>query len=134
MPLAIVGFPLLLMGYKRNEFPSFYPYLLQIFGDKGIARLIVSIYKYVLAFLGMALVSFLLERVRQTRFYLFCCWVGMLTLDVYVCHTYFIIGCGDGILQYLSVATFALICSLALTLLLLKRFRITRLLFLGQSR
>ena len=133
--MAIIGFPLLVWGYRRNEFPAFYPFLTQIFGDTGIARLIVSIYKYVIAFLGMALVSFLLECVRRTRVYMFCCWVGMLTLDIYVCHKYFLtMGCGSGIWQYLSAAVIAFIGAVALTVLLLKRFKITRMLFLGQSR
>jgi fucose 4-O-acetylase-like acetyltransferase len=132
--VSVIGFPLLLIGYRQSEFPTFYPFLSQIFGDTGIARLIVSIYKYALAFLGMALLSFLLECVRRTRFYVFCCWVGTLTLDVYVCHSHFVIRCDNEIWQYLAVAAIALISSLALTLLLLKRFKITRLLFLGQNR
>jgi fucose 4-O-acetylase-like acetyltransferase len=132
--LGVIGFPLLLMGYQRNALPTFYPFLVQIFGDKGLARLIASIYKYFLAFTGMALLSFLLELLRRTRFYVFACWAGTLTLDIYVCHVYFIIGWGDALWQYLAVATFAFICSVLLTLLLLRRFKITRLLFLGQSR
>lgn len=132
--ISIVAFPLLLMGFQRTGLPAFYPYLAQIFGDTGLARLFVSIYKYALAFVGMALLSFLLELVRQTGFYRFACWVGTLTLDIYVCHIYFIVACGDALWQYLAVSVFAFICSIALTLLLLKRFKITRLLFLGQSR
>jgi fucose 4-O-acetylase-like acetyltransferase len=131
---AIIGFPALILGWRRNEFPTFYPVLVNVFGDTGIARLIVSIYKYVVAFLGMALLSFLLERVRNNRFYLFLCWVGTLTLDIYVCHGYFLFRFGEGIWQYLSAAAIAFVCSMALTLLLLKRFKITRMLFLGQSR
>lgn len=132
--VAIIGFPILLMSFRVHEFPTFYPFLSQIFGDTGIARLIVSIYKYVLAFLGMGVLSFLLGCVRRTRFYLFCCWLGTLTLDIYVCHSFFIINCGNEIWQYLAVTAIALFCSLALTLLLLKRFKVTRLIFLGQNR
>jgi fucose 4-O-acetylase-like acetyltransferase len=121
--VALIGYPLLVWGYRRNEFPTFYPFLIQIFGDTGLARL-----------MGMALVSFLLECVRRTQLYFFCCWVGMLTLDIYVCHAYFLkIGFG-GTWQYLYATVITFICSIALTLFILRRFKITRLIFLGQSR
>ncbi|GAB6268708.1 MAG: acyltransferase [Smithella sp.] len=130
---AVIGFPILILGWKRNAFPTFYPVLVNIFGETGFARLIISIYKYVVAFLGMMFLSFLLERIRNTRFYLFLCWVGTLTLDIYVCHGYFIFKFGDRVWQCLSSAAIAIVCSLALTLLFLKRFKVTRTLFLGQS-
>jgi len=130
--IGIIGFPLLVLGYRRNELPTFYPFLLDIFGETGIARLLVSIYKYVLAFMGMALAAFLLSLIRSTRFYLFLCWVGTLTLDIYVCHRYFLnMGLGSDFWQYFSAALLAFIGSLVLTLFVLRRFRITRLLFLG---
>jgi fucose 4-O-acetylase-like acetyltransferase len=132
--LGVISFPLLLMGFQRTGLPRFYPDLVQLLGGTGVARLLVSLYKYFLAFAGMAVLSFLLELVRRTGFYRFACWVGTITLDIYVCHAYFVVGCGDALWQYLMVATFAFICSTALTLLLLRRFKITRLLFLGQSR
>ena len=135
--VAIIGYPMLVWGYRRNEMPTFYPFLAQIFGDTGIARLIVSIYKYALAFMGMALVSVLLECVRRTRVNVFLCWVGTLTLDIYVCHIYFLalgLGFGSGAWKCLSAAVIAFVCSTALTLLFLRRFKITRLLFLGQNR
>ncbi|MFO7569535.1 MAG: acyltransferase family protein, partial [Smithellaceae bacterium] len=62
--IALVAFPLLVLGWRRNDFPTFYPALQQIFGETGIARLIVSIYKYVVVFSGMAYASFILELVR----------------------------------------------------------------------
>jgi hypothetical protein len=51
-----------------------------------------------------------------------------------VCHGYFVLGSGEALWQLTAVAVFAFFASLALTLLVLKRFRITRLLFLGESR
>ena len=132
--VAVITFPVLVLGWKRNEFPTFYPFLLQLFNDKGIARLIVSIYKYAVSFLGIAFSSFILEKIRQTRVYLFLCWLGTLTLDIYACHKYFLVGFGNGVWQYLSAAVVSLTLSLVLTLLLMKRLKITRLLLLGQSR
>lgn len=132
--ISIVGFPLLLLAFRSDKFPTFYPLLQNIFGDTGLARLIVSIYKYAIAFMGMAFLSFLMELVRRTRFYTFCCWVGTLTLDIYVSHGIFIMRCSPVIWQYLVVAAVAFACSVALTVLVLKRFRITRLIFLGQTR
>jgi fucose 4-O-acetylase-like acetyltransferase len=134
--VALIAFPVLVFGYRRNEFPTFYPMLQQIFGETGIARLIVSIYKYAVAFAGMAFSSFLLELVRKSRLYAVLCWVGTLSLDIYVCHATFIFlpGFGSGGWQYFSVGLMAILGSLALTLLVLKRFRITRMLFLGENR
>jgi fucose 4-O-acetylase-like acetyltransferase len=132
--LSVVVFPILIFSWRREQFPTFYPILLQVVNDKSIARLIVSIYKYVVAISGMALSSFILERIHQTRFYFFLCWVGTMSLDIYVCHQYFIFGFGNGVWQYFADTAVALTCSLALTLLLMKRFKITRLLLLGQSR
>lgn len=132
--VSIVGFPLLLMAFRSDKFPSFYPVLQNIFGDTGLARFIVSVYKYAIAFMGMAVLSFLMELVRRTRFYTFCCWLGAFTLDIYVIHGIFIMRCGPVLWQYLAVAAVALVCSLALTLLVLRRFRITRMIFLGQTR
>ena len=134
--VALVAFPVLVFGWRRNEFPTFYPMLLQIFGETGIARLIVSIYKYVVAFTGMAFASLLLELVRKARLYAVLCWVGTLSLDIYVCHATFIFlpGFGEGGWRYFSVGVMAILGSLALTLLVLKRFRITRMLFLGENR
>ena len=132
--VAVIAFPFLVLGWKRNEFPTFYPVLLQFFNDKGTARLIVSIYKYAVSFLGIAFSSFILTGIKGTRVYWFLCWLGTLTLDIYVCHGYFIFGFGSGVWQYLSAALVTLALSCILTLLLIKRFKITRLLLLGQSR
>ena len=132
--VAVVAFPVLILGWKRNEFPTFYPVLLQLFNDKGTARLIVSIYKYAVSFLGIALSSFILAGIKGTRAYWFLCWLGTLTLDIYVCHGYFIFGFGNGTWQYLCAALVSLSLSCALTLLLVKRFKVTRLMLLGQSR
>lgn len=132
--VAVVAFPVLVLGWKRNEFPTFYPVLLQFFNYKGTARLIVSIYKYAVSFFGIAFSSFILARIKGTRVYWFLCWLGTLTLDIYVCHSYFLFGFGNGTWQYFAAALVSLTLSCALTLLLMKRFKITRLLLLGQSR
>jgi fucose 4-O-acetylase-like acetyltransferase len=131
--VAIVTFPVLVLGWKRNAFPTFYPVLLSSLNNEDIARLVVSIYKYAVAFGGIALCSFILERIRQTRFHFFLCWLGTLTLDIYVCHHYFLVGIGNGVLLYISASVMAILLSLALTFLILKRFRITKLLLLGQT-
>jgi len=122
-------------GLSEKRIADILPFSGEFFGQGGFARFLVSIYKYVIAFLGMAVVAFLLECVRHTRFYIFLCWVGTMTLDIYVCHHYFLnMGLGSGFLQYFSAAVLAFIGSLILTLLILRRFRITRVLLLGQNR
>ena len=130
---AIVLYPVLAVCYIGYAFPIFYPYLLQLTNEK-ISRLIVSIYKYVVAFSGIAFWSFVLERLRQTKLYLFLCWTGTMSLEIYVCHEFFIARLGNSGLLYIASTLIALAGSLALTLLVIKRFRITRQLLAGQNR
>ena len=130
---AVVLYPVLAVCYVGYAFPIFYPYLLQILNDK-ISRLIVSIYKYTVAFAGIAFWSFILERLRQTKLYLFLCWTGTMSLEIFVCHDHFITRLGTSGWLYVASTLLALAGSLALSLLVIKRFRITRLLLSGQNR
>ena len=131
--ISLVVYPILIPFWRREQFPTFYPALLQVVNE-SIARPIFSIYKWVVALSGMALLSFIMERINKTRFYFFLCWVGTMTLDIYVCQQYFVFEFGSSVWQYIAATAVALTCSLSLTLLLLKRFKITRLLLLGQNR
>lgn len=132
--VAVIAFPLLVLGWKRNELPLFYPALVQLLDNQPLARLLASIYKYAVAFTGIAFCSFILDRIRRSGLFNFFCWLGLFTLDIYVCHSYFMIGVGAGACRYLVAFAAALLIPLALTLLLMRRFKITRLLLLGQSR
>jgi fucose 4-O-acetylase-like acetyltransferase len=132
--VSMISFPILSLAWKRNDFPMFYPALLQVLDNQHIARLLVSIYKYAVSFTGIAFCSFVLERIKQTGLSCFLGWLGMFTLDIYVCHSYFMIGFGDGALRYFTATAASLLISLSLSLLLMRRFKITRLLLLGQSR
>lgn len=131
--VAIVTFPVLVLGWKRNAFPTFYPVLLSSLNNEDIARLVVSIYKYAISFGGIALCSFILERIQQSRLYYFLSWLGMWTLDIYACHSYFLFKFSNAIWWYFSAAVVSLFFSLALSFLLLRRFKITKVLFLGQT-
>ena len=131
--VAIVTFPVLVLGWKRNAFPTFYPIFLSSLNNEDIARLVVSIYKYAVSFGGIALCSFILERIRQSWLYSFLSWLGMWTLDIYACHSYFLFEFSNAIWWYFSAAGVSLFFSLALSFLLLRRFKITKILFLGQT-
>jgi fucose 4-O-acetylase-like acetyltransferase len=130
--LAVVVFPILVFSWKRNALPTFYPDLLNFLNNEDIAQLVVSVYKYALAFGGIALCSFILERIRQSWLYSFFGWLGTLTLDIYACHSYFLFEFSNTAWWYFSAAVVSLFFSLALSFLLLRRFKITKLLFLGQ--
>ena len=131
--VAIITFPVLVLGWKRNAFPTFYPVLLSSLNNEDIARLVVSLYKYAVSFGGIALCSFILERIRQSWLYSFLSWLGMWTLDIYACHSYFLFEFSNAIWWYFSAAVVSLFFSLALSVLLLRRFKITKILFLGQT-
>jgi fucose 4-O-acetylase-like acetyltransferase len=130
---AIVLYPVLAVCYIGYAFPVFYPYLLQFTNEK-FSRLIVSVYKYAVAFSGIAFWSFILERLRKTKPYFFLCWTGTISLEIFVCHDLFIARLGNSGLLYVTSTLMALAGSLVLTLLVIKRFRITRLLLAGQNR
>lgn len=130
---AVALYPVLAVCYIGYAFPIFYPHLLQLTNEK-ISRLIVSIYKYVVAFSGIAFWSFILERLRKTKFYLFLAWTGTISLEIFVCHDHFIARLGTSGLLYAASTLIALAGSIALTVLVIKRFRITRLLLSGQNR
>lgn len=131
---AVISFPFLVLGWMRNAMPTFYPALLNMIHNEPISRLIVSIYKYAVSFSGFAFCSFFVGRMKGMGLYWFLCWLGTLTLDIYVCHGYFLIRFGNGAVQYFSAAIICMVLALLLTLLIMKRFRITRLLLLGQLR
>jgi fucose 4-O-acetylase-like acetyltransferase len=130
--VAVAVFPLLVLSWKRDAFPTFYPGLLH-FLNEDIAKLVVSIYKYTVAFGGIALCSFIMERIRQSWLYSFFSWLGMWTLDIYACHSYFLFELSNAAWWYFCAAIMSLFLSLALSFLLLRRFKITKILFLGQT-
>lgn len=130
---AVILYPVLAFCNIAFAFPIFYPHLLQVTNEK-ISRLIFSVYKYVVAFAGIAFWSFVLERLQKTKIYLFLCWTGTMSLEIYVCHGHLIARFGNNGILYVASTLLALAGSLLLTLLVIKRFRITRLLLSGQNR
>jgi fucose 4-O-acetylase-like acetyltransferase len=86
------------------------------------------------AFAGIAFWSFVLEKLQKTKIYLFLCWTGTMSLEIYVCHGHLIARFGNNGILYVASTLLALAGSLLLTLLVIKRFRITRLLLSGQNR
>ena len=50
----------------------------------------------------------------------------MIRLDIYVCHGYFLKVFGNGVPQYFAAAIVSLTSSLAFSLLIMRRFSITR--------
>ena len=131
---SLIAFPLLAVFWKRNAFPTFYPALLIWLNEPHLARFIVSIYRDAVAFSGIAFMSFTVDRIREWRVYTFLCWLGTMTLDIYVSHKYFLIGIGKNQVKYTSATICALTLSLGLSILVLRQIKILRLLFLGQAR
>ena len=133
VPAALL-FPLLAPFWRQNELPRFYPWLVDFLGAAGTARFVASVYKDLVAFAGIGMTAFVLQSATRNRFYAILCWLGTLTLDVYVSHALFLTGFGREWTLYLSSAGAGLFMSLALSLLVLRRFRPLRVLFLGLDR
>lgn len=133
IPAALL-FPLLVPFWRQNELPRFYPWLVDLLGAGGPARLVASVYKDAVAFAGIGATALVLRAASRLRLYDGLGWLGTLTLDVYVSHALFLTGLGGGWMLYLSSAGAGLILSLALSLLVLRRWKPLRVLFLGLDR
>jgi fucose 4-O-acetylase-like acetyltransferase len=132
--VAAVLFPLLAPFWRQNELPRFYPWLVDFLGTAGPARLIASVYKDLVAFCGIGMAAFILQAAARSRIQAALCRLGTLTLDIYVSHALFLTGFGGGWTLYLTSAGAGFLLSLALTLLLLRRFKPLRVVFLGLDR
>ncbi|MDQ5984330.1 MAG: hypothetical protein CSYNP_00023 [Syntrophus sp. SKADARSKE-3] len=128
---TVIAFPLLVIFWRRNEPPTFYAPMMQLIQEPYV-KLAASIYKYSVAFAGMVFMSFIIDRIRGWRGYACLCWLGTMTFDIYVSHGYFLFGIGHGIPKYISAAGAATFLSLILSFVLLRRFKLLKLLFLGQ--
>jgi fucose 4-O-acetylase-like acetyltransferase len=129
--IALLAFPLLVAAWKRNEAPLFYPALLQALGSERVTRAILSVYKYAVCLSGIVFTSFIIEKIREARAYKFLCWLGTLTLDIYVCHGYFLIAFGNETTRIITASLLGLILPVTLSLFVLRRSRILGTLFLG---
>ncbi len=133
VPAALL-FPLLVPFWRQNELPRFYPWLADLLGAGGPARLVASVYKDLVAFAGIGATAFVLTRFAGQRAFAMLCLLGTLTLDVYVSHALFLTGLGGGWMLYLSSAGAGLVLSLALSFLVLRHWKPLRVLFLGLDR
>jgi|GEM_PF-491085 len=131
---AAILFPLLVPFWRQNELPRFYPWLVDFLGASGPARLVASVYKDLVAFCGIGMAAFVLQWAARTRIQAALCRLGTLTLDIYVSHALFLTGFGQGWTLYLTSAGAGFLLSLALTLLLFRRFKPLRVVFLGLDR
>jgi fucose 4-O-acetylase-like acetyltransferase len=130
---SLITFPFLALFWRRNEFPTFYNNLMQWMNEPHLVRFLVSIYKYAVSFSGIILTWVIIEKVRALRLYDVFCRLGVMTLDIYAMHGYFLIGLGVGIAKYTSSAIVALALSLSLSIFLLRQNRWLKLFFLGQT-
>jgi fucose 4-O-acetylase-like acetyltransferase len=131
---AAVLFPLLVPFWRQNELPRFYPGLADFFGAAGPARLVASVYRDLVAFAGIGMTAFVLRAAPRLRLDACLSWLGTLTLDIYASHALFLTGLGTGWTLYLSSAGAGLLLSLAFSLLVLRRVKPLRILFLGLDR
>jgi fucose 4-O-acetylase-like acetyltransferase len=124
-------FPLLVAVWMRNDVPLFYPALLQALGSERVTHVILSVYKYAVCLSGIVFTSFIVEKIREGRVYKFLCWLGMLTMDIYVSHGYFLIAVGNETTRIITASLLGLLMPVLLSLFVLRRNRILSVLFLG---
>ena len=123
---AFVGFPILVSFWYRLDEPSFSPalrHILDIYGLGGV-DIILYIYKLTVPLLGIIIAFAVISALRGFGVYRWLCWLGLVTLDIYVSHQFFLfvprVGLGAGAIRIASAFLFALLLSLSLSFLLRK--------------
>jgi fucose 4-O-acetylase-like acetyltransferase len=133
--LSLIIFPVLVSQWSRTKGFSFSKQVFDFFGSLSAVfapQLIMYGSTVLMALSGIA-VSYILVNyvIEKTVVYKYLCKLGNYTLDIYVSHQYFLYGVGLGATRIFSSAFVAVILSLGLSLLILRRVQVLNLLFLG---
>ncbi len=132
---VIVIFPLLALQWHMKKGFAFAPDVKNFFSGIGI-QFLSEYFLYTcsiaVAVSGIVCAYLFIDAIKRNFIHRYLCWLGGYTLDIYVCHHLFLgYGFGTGTIRILSTAIMALIISLLISILVLRRIRILNMLFLG---
>jgi fucose 4-O-acetylase-like acetyltransferase len=132
---AIVIFPLLAFQWHMKKGFAFAQDVKNFFSGIGI-QFLSEYFLYTcsiaVAVSGIVCAYLFIEAIKRNFIHRYLCWLGGYTLDIYVCHHLFLgYGFGTGTTRILSTAIMALIISLLISILVLRRIKILNMLFLG---
>lgn len=137
-PVLIVGSGLFLplsLTWRRVEPPIFIRYLDVPSGLGLILRhVLLTSYNYIVPYSGIVF-SFLIMKYLKlcTPVFSLLCWLGTVTIDIYVSHQLFVgCGIGEGYIRIITACFFSISLSLILSFFVLKRNKILSRLFLGK--
>jgi len=135
---VIVIFPLLALQWHMKTGFAFAPDVNTFFSNIEIHFLspyFLYTCSIAVAVSGIVCAYLLIDAIKRLFIYRTLCWLGGYTLDIYVSHHLFLgYGFGTGTIRIISTAIMALIISLLLSVLVLRRIKLLNMLFLGGRR
>jgi len=127
---ALILFPILVCAWQRTHNSDLIQHIGIYLHHPAVAG---TIYRYVVAFLGIAATMMMVRKLRNSRIGLWLAWLGMATMDIYVCHLNVLsMTAGPGLSRIVITFLSGLGLSLLLAFGLLRRFRILGFVFLGR--
>ena len=132
---VIVIFPLLALQWHMKKGFAFAHDVRNLFSGIGI-QFLSDYFLYTcsiaVAVSGIGCAYLFIDAIKRNVIYRYLCLLGGYTLDIYVSHHLFLgYGFGTGTTKIISTAIMALIISLLLSVLVLRRIKILNMLFLG---
>ena len=132
---AIIIFPLLAFQWHMRKGFAFAPDVRNLFSGIGI-QFLSEYFLYTcsiaVAISGIVCSYLFIDAIRNIFIFRYLCLLGGFTLDIYVSHHLFLgYGFGTGPTKIISTAIMALIISLLLSVLVLRRIKILNMVFLG---
>ena len=128
---AFILFPILVCAWQRTHNSDLIQHIGIYLHHPAV---IGTLYRYGVAFLGIAAAMLMVGKLKNTRIGFSLAWLGMATMDIYVCHMNLLsLTAGPGLSRIMITFLGGLGLSLLLAFGLLRRFRILGFVFLGRS-
>jgi hypothetical protein len=128
---AFILFPILVCAWQRTHNSDLIQHIGIYLHHPAVTG---TLYRYGVAFLGIAAAMLMVGKLKNTRIRFSLAWLGMATMDIYVCHMNLLsMTAGPGLSRIMITFLSGLALSLLLAFGLLRRFRILGFVFLGRS-
>lgn len=130
--ISFIGFPLVIFEWNRVYYPSFASKFGDLFNIKDSYNIFL-IYKYIVAFLGIAFVWYVIKAISKMKYSLVLSFIGKYTKDIYAIHYYFILFVNiQPNYPYIILTTLlAIVFSLFISYFIIRESKILKFLLLG---
>lgn len=133
--ISIVVYPIILSFWKRVGNPTFTSYIIgkSIFKIMPVLNTVLFLYRYLVPFMGIIIVIFIINSIKNFKIYNFFCWIGKYTIDIYIFHFFFLKSHKQYPVNILITFSVALLMSLIFSFIF-RKFKFTRITLLGQTK